>query len=168
MMTVEHTGKVWLSLLKERLARKTLICTSSGYPNMFVVGAAYIVQKDFTLNGYYLDSIDCTRFKLKELLIDWEKPLVVASWPKPEVTKVGVSTKGEILLESSRGVIYKANPLTGAISGNESCKVTNKAEPWLEAFDRWQGQPEEQDYSVKKTFEAGFQAGIDYALGTVK
>jgi hypothetical protein len=90
--------------------------------------------------------------------INWHRPIELAT--TGEVLHfVGWSANGRqaIVEAKSSNTIYRADVTTGSISLG-TC-VRNVKEPWEKAFDDWQGQPAEQDYSVRQTFKEAFEAG---------
>lgn len=136
-------------------------------------GARCIEDINKTCVKRYLFPMTAIYFtKETKMAVDWTKPLQIEGLEKaPLACKfLTFNLKGDKhIVETVEGAVYAAYKESGLLQGQLGfVRVTNKLKPWEEAFDRWQGQPAEQDYTVKKTFEAGFEAGLTYALGTVK
>ena len=111
-----------------------------------------------------------TLFEKESTMIDWKKPLQLeglgmAPLPCKFVT---VSLKGDKnIVETADGTIYAVYKNTGCVQGQLGhIRVTNAKEPWEVAFaDYKQKQKDYKDPTEESIFEAGYQAGIDYALG---
>jgi len=105
-------------------------------------------------------------------MIDWKKPLQIVGLDKnPVPCKVlSVTLKSDkYVVETDAGMVYAAFKRTGFIQGQLGhIRVENPPEPWKQAFDSWGGVNDREVSVMAKTFQVGFEAGITYALGTVK
>jgi len=97
--------------------------------------------------------------------IDLDKPLEIYN----SLTKLtcpcyllGIKKDSTIVVETKyKGQLHCFDVKTLSSSTLQLRNVLE--EPWQEAFNNW-----EIVNNVAKAFEAGFEAGINYALGTVK
>jgi hypothetical protein len=66
--------------------------------------------------------------------VDLTKPLTVAGWG--DFHYIGKNQQGQLIVESTSGTIYRADPKTLKLSSPSqgSYYLTNKLEPWEEAF----------------------------------
>jgi len=108
----------------------------------------------------------CQRDSCEEKqMIDWKKPLVCNSFADPKVHFIGFTPNNcHAVVISTTGTLYKVDLNTSRIVGSnaDGCKVENQKEPWEKAWNHWQGQPAEQDYSVKQTFKEAFELGLKW------
>ena len=102
----------------------------------------------------------CINAKEEVKMIDWNKPLQVLSFQNPDVTKVGIANNGQVIVESATGTLYRACPETGTIDVIGRPKVTNRLEPWEQAWKQYNDTHQlamymkEEDY-FKHVFELG-------------
>lgn len=104
-------------------------------------------------------------------MIDWNKPIEckATNWKHLELRFVGVDpfNPEKVVICIGNGNTYKANKITGQIAGDYL--ITNKLKPWEEAFEKcFKGTSMHFDTNIEEAFHEGFEAGLTYALGTVK
>jgi hypothetical protein len=99
-------------------------------------------------------------------MIDLKKPLesVGPNLNETPVTLIGLASGNRIVVEWPTGSIwsFRKNEKGVYYSGQHIFLRNCKAD-WEKAFDEWQGQPAEQDYSVRQTFKEAFEAGIKWS-----
>lgn len=91
------------------------------------------------------------------MAVDWNKPLVVNNFLNKEVKLVGSTLLGDKILETKNGTLFKASAHSGRILDNRDFYVTNRVEPWEEAWKTFDQNPmylSEKEY-FKKIFELG-------------
>jgi hypothetical protein len=171
----EKTGRGWLEsgVVEGDVLVAVTVCT--GTPA--VVGREYPVYKDrlgrlsieYTGTNFSdnLHGLTATTFTKKEsTMFSWGKPLQLEGLgqaPLPCTLLVGRSLKGDYcVVELEDGSIYAVNRETRKVQGKLFLSVSNRVNPVDEAFDRWEGQPAEHDYSVKATFLAGWEAALKW------
>jgi hypothetical protein len=105
----------------------------------------------------------CQRDSCEEKqMIDWTKPLETEKGNK--VYYIGLDPRNtfKVVLVTHGGSYFSVYKDTGYDGPNKiGLCVVNSKEPWEKAWDHWQGQPAEQDYSVKQTFKEAFQLGYE-------
>jgi hypothetical protein len=95
-------------------------------------------------------------------MIDLKKPLEAFgdSINDTRVTLIGTASNNRVIVEWWNGVIWSfTKKEDGDYYSGPNMKLRNCKADWEKAFDEWQGQPAEQDYSVRQTFKEAFEAG---------
>jgi len=95
-------------------------------------------------------------------MIDLNKPLeaVGPDMDNTPVTLIGVASCNRVVVEWPTGGIWSfTKNENGVYYSGRYIQLRNCKAAWEKAFDAWQGQPAEQDYNVKQTFKAGYEAG---------
>ncbi len=160
-----RTGREWLNSGELRV-RDTLVAVTSSESFSIRANEEFTVTKNHhgelsivTRSGsLLLHCFDVTLFKRKAIMtLDWNRPLFVEQFSTPQVTKVGITKDGLIVIENWSGILYKANPTTGVLSLDFDLVVTNRDEPWRQAYSRyncnWNHKSEETLF--REIFELG-------------
>jgi hypothetical protein len=94
-------------------------------------------------------------------MIDWSKPLVVKNFNNINVTLVGTTLGGNVIIKNSSGTLIEVEADTGRILDHRNFFVTNYKEPWREAFEQYCIE-EEDDGTEEYIFKRGFELGRNW------
>jgi len=161
---VEKVGCDWANS-KTLKAGDRLLCVHSTNSYTVCKGVVYTVTFDpastvpmiiTPVQKVCLSCYTSTKFRLVEQ-VNWELPLFVEKFSNPPVTKVGTTKDGFVVIENSDGCLYKANATTGVLTLDHDLVVTNRVEPWRQAYNQytcdWNHKSEETLF--REIFELG-------------
>jgi hypothetical protein len=161
----DRTGREWLNSGELRVG-DTLIATVSSERFSIRVNEEFKVTKNYREElsivtrflTVALHRLNITTFKRKATMtLDWNRPLFVEKFSNPQVTKVGTAKDGLVVIENCQGNLYKANPATGVLTLDPGLVVTNRDEPWRQAYNRFSGNwnHKTQETWFREIFELG-------------
>jgi hypothetical protein len=161
----QKTGREWGQFGELRVG-DTLVAVTSSESFSIRVNEEFVLTRNYreelclvTRSGLVaLYRLDITLFKRKTTMtLDWNRPLFVEAFRKPSVRKVGTTQSGQVVIENAEGNLYKANPTTGVLMLDCGLVVTNRDEPWRQAYTRynWDWNHKTQENLFHEIFDLG-------------